>query len=185
MLRRSFRPAFPAMTVVWLATCVASAQYPTGTQYPGGQYPGGQYPPSQYPGGQYPGGQYPPSQYPGGQYPNTYPSTYPDNRLPGGIPMPNIKLPGKKPKAGEEVKQSLGAADGTLRKLGERDLLLQTAKNVVLRFRLLPKTRFLNKAGEPVRDSLIHAGDQLSVQASPDDPETAVRVTLVRSASAA
>jgi hypothetical protein len=54
----------------------------------------------------------------------------------------------------------------------------------VLRFRLLAKTRFLNKAGEPVRDSLIHAGDQLSVQASPDDPETAVRVTLMRSGTA-
>jgi hypothetical protein len=98
--------------------------------------------------------------------------------------MPQIHLPGKKPKdkpkGEEEVHSTVASADGTLRKLGEKDLLLQTGKHVVLRFRLLPKTKFLNKAGEPVRDSLMHAGDQLSVQVSPDDEETALRVILVR-----
>ena len=79
----------------------------------------------------------------------------------------------------------MASADGTLRKLGEKDLLLQTGKRAVLRFRLLAKTKFENKAGEAIRDSLLHPGDQISVQVSPDDPETAVRVVLVRAASPA
>jgi hypothetical protein len=78
----------------------------------------------------------------------------------------------------------MASVDGTLRKLGEKDLLLQIAKRAVLRFRLLSKTKFLNKAGEPVRDSLLHPGDQLSIQVSPDDEETALRVTLLRAGTA-
>jgi len=180
MKRRPFRPVLAVVPAILLCGALASAQYPTGTTYPGGQYP-----PNQYPtGGQYPnGGQYPPGQYP----PGTYPSTYPDNRLPGGIPMPNIHLPGRKPKGekGEEVKTTVASADGTLRKLGEKDLLLQTGKRAVLRFRLLAKTKFENKAGEAIRDSLMHPGDQISVQVSPDDPETAVRVVQLHSGSPA
>ena len=124
---------------------------------------------------------------PAANTPNTYPSSYP-NTLPGGIPMPQINLPGKKPKdkgaKGDEVQTTMASVDGTLRKLGEKDLLLQTAKRVVLRFRLLSKTKFLNKAGEPMRDSLLHPGDQLSIQVSPDDEETALRVTLLRAGTA-
>src|SRR5437764_10629824 len=88
-----------------LITALGRAQYPT-------QYPPGQYPPSQYPGGQYPqGGQYPGGQYPGGQYPNTYP-----NRLPGGLPIPEIKLPkrGDKSKSGskqEDAKLTVASVD--------------------------------------------------------------------------
>ncbi|MCX6632744.1 MAG: hypothetical protein NTW28_34520 [Candidatus Solibacter sp.] len=176
-MRRSLRPAVVAVRAMFLCGVLASAQYPAGGQYPGGQYPPNQYPP----GGQYPPGQYPPGQYPPGQYPDTYPS----NRLPGGIPMPNIHLPGRKPKAKaeEEVRSTVASADGSLRKLGEKELLLQTNKRAVLRFRLLTKTKFENKAGEAIRDSLMHPGDFISVQVSPDDPETAVRVMLVRSAS--
>jgi hypothetical protein len=183
MMRRPIRPAVVAVPAMFLCGVLASAQYPAG-----GQYPTGQYPPNQYPtGGQYPnGGQYPPGQYPPGQYPpGQYPNTYPGNRLPGGIPMPNIHLPGKKSKdkAGEEVRTTVASADGSLRKLGEKDLLLQTGKSVILRFRLLAKTKFENKAGEAIRDSLLHPGDQISVQVSPDDTETAVRVTLMRAAT--
>ena len=143
-MRRPIRPAVLALPALLLGGALASAQYPTG-----GQYPSGQYPPNQYPTG----GQYPPGQYPPGQYPNTYPS----NRLPGGVPMPNIHLPGKKSKTGkadEEVRSTVQSADGTLRKLGEKDLLLGSGKRVILRFRLLAKTRFENKAGESL--SLIH-----------------------------
>src|SRR6266496_289076 len=141
MTRRPYRPAVTLVPALLVCSVLASAQFPTGSQYPGGQYP-----PSQYPPGQYPPGQYPPGQYP---------STYPDNRLPGGMPMPNIHLPGKKPKASkEEVRTTVASADGTLRKLGEKDLLLQV-KRSVLRFRLLAKTKFENKAGEAIRDSLM------------------------------
>src|SRR5437899_6179466 len=100
-MRRTTYPSMAALSVMLICGVFASAQYPTGTQYPGGQYP-----PNQYPNG----GQYPP-----GQYPNTYP----DNRLPGGIPMPNIHLPGRKPKAGkgeEEVRTTVASVDGSLRK---------------------------------------------------------------------
>ncbi len=109
-----------------------------------------------------------------------------------GLPVPEIKLPKKKnDKSGssgsshDDEKMTVASADGSLRKLGEKDLLLQTGRKAVLRFRLLAKTQFRNKAGEPIRDSLLHAGDQLSVDVSPDDEETALRVTLLRSGTAA
>jgi hypothetical protein len=172
-MRRPFHPAVVAVGALFLSGALASAQYPSGGQYPTGQYPPNQYPP----------GQYPPNQYPPGQYPNTYP----DNRLPGGIPVPQIHLPPKKSKAdkAEEVRTTVAAVEGSLRKLGEKDLLLETGKGAILRFRLLAKTKFENKAGETMRDSLLHLGDQISVQVSPDDPETAIRVILVRSATPA
>lgn len=149
-------------------------------QYPPGQYPPGQYPPNTYPG------QYPPGTYPGQYPPNTYPT-----RLPGGVPVnvpvPEVKLPKKqgKDKAGDEVKMSMASTDGMLRKMGEKDLFLQTKPHKVLRFRLLAKTQFKDKAGEPMRDSLLHAGDQLSVQVNTDDEETALRVTLLRAGTEA
>ena len=143
-------------------------------------YPcGAQTPPSQYPPQQYPPGQYPPGQYPAGQYP-------PDGvRLPGGVsvPVPGIKLPKRGDKtadSGNGMKMTLVAADGTLRELGEKDLYVDVSGKGLLRFRLLAKTEFRNKAGEPARDSLLKPGDQLSVQANKVDPETALRVVLLR-----
>jgi hypothetical protein len=108
--------------------------------------------------------------------------------VPVGLPVPNIKLPSKTPKdkgKSDDIKTAVGSVDGTLRKLGEKDLVLQTPKRALLRFRLLAKTRFQNKAGEAIRDSLLHPGDQLSVQVSPDDAETALRVILNRSGTPA
>lgn len=148
-------------------------------QYPPGQYPPGQYPPGQYPPGQYPPGQYPPNTYP----PNTYPG-------PAGIPLPvpSIHLPSRKSKTDtstNSTRTTVESIDGTLRKLGEKDLLLQAASNKVLRFRLIPKTEFQGKDGKPVRDSLIHPGDKLTVEVSPDDVETALYVILEKSGSSA
>jgi hypothetical protein len=104
--------------------------------------------------------------------------------VPVGIPVPEAKLPKKDSKSAEDGKITLASVDGALRKLGETDLVLGARKGL-LRFRLLGKTRFLNPKGEPVRDSLLHAGDLITVQASPDDVETALRVVLVRSGTAA
>jgi hypothetical protein len=73
---------------------------------------------------------------------------------------------------------NLRALDGTLRELGEKELYIEASGKRVFRFRLLEKTQFRNKDGETVRDSLLKPGDQLSVQVSEDDPETAVRVVL-------
>jgi hypothetical protein len=141
-------------------------------------------PPGQYPSGRYPPGQYPPGQYPQDQYPaGQYPGQYPQQRLPGGLPIPELKFPRRQPKdAKQNSKVTVASVDGTLRKLREKDLLLQT-KRGVLRFRLLAKTLFLNKAGEPVRDSLLKPGDQLSVQVNPDDEETAIRVVRMKEGS--
>ncbi len=149
-------------------------------------YPG-QYPPGQYPPGQYPPGQYPPGQYPPGQYP--YP-TDPTMRLPGGIPVavPTIQLPKRGSKdekpSGDATKITVLGVDGTLRELREKDLFLETPKHL-LRFRMLAKTDFKNKAGEPVRDSLLKPGDQLQVEATKLDPETALRVVLIRAGTPA
>lgn len=149
-----------------------------------------QYPPSQYPPGQYPPGQYPPGQYPPNQYP---PNQYPV-RLPGGIPLnvpvPQINLPQRHPKdkksesSTDETKITLASAEGTLRRMGEKDLLLETSKDRVLKFRLLAKTQFRDTKGDPVRDSLLHPGDRLNVQANTDDLETAMKVVLLRAGTA-
>jgi hypothetical protein len=132
-----------------------------------------------YPPRQYPPGQYPPAQYP----PNTVPVT-----LPGGgtigVPAPEIKLPKRKKKDkkknDDELEVKLSSIDGTLRRLGEKELLIETAAKRVVRFRLLAKTQFRNTKGEAIRDSLLRPGDQLAVKVNPDDEETALRVVLVR-----
>ncbi len=101
------------------------------------------------------------------------------------------KIPGRKPKdssttpASTNAKISLRAVDGTLRELGEKDLYLEVPNHRILKFRLLGKTLFRDKEGETVRDSLIKAGDQLSVQVNGDDPETALRVILSRAGTQA
>jgi hypothetical protein len=142
-----------------------------------------QYPYPQYPPGTYPPGTYPPTQYP-----------YPDDRvrLPGGVPVevPTIKLPKRNPKdpkdknapAAENLKMTLRGVDGTLRELGEKDLYLEVGSGPkrLLRFRVLAKSQFRNKEGQPIRDSLLKAGDQLTLQVNVDDPETALRVILTR-----
>src|ERR1035437_7261799 len=86
--------------------------------------------PAQYQPGQYQPGQYPPGQYPPGQYPQSTP----------GVNLGDIiKLPKRKEKpVANDPTMTVTAVDGTLRKLGEKDLLLQT-KAAVLRFRLLSK----------------------------------------------
>src|ERR1051326_2167997 len=175
---------FPALLLGFTAALAAQVypgQYPT--PYPPGQYPPGQYPPNTYPPGQYPPGTYPP-----GQYPNTYPTRLPGG-VPIGLPVPEVKLPKKKgdktpDKGSSHEEMTVVSVDGSLRKLGEKDLVMQTGKKVVLRFRLLAKPQFRDRAGEPVRDSLLHPGDQITVEANPDDVETALRVVLLHSGTA-
>ena len=169
-----------AAGALWLAAA-AWAQYPG--QYPPGQYPG-QYPPGSYPP-TYPPGTYPPGTYPPGTYPpNTYPPNTVPVRLPGGVPVgvpvPEPKIPRKGSKEAQDSKITVASVDGALRKLTEKELVLG-AKKDLLRFRLLAKTLFVDTKGNPVRDSLMHPGDQLSIEVSPDDPETALRVVFLRS----
>jgi hypothetical protein len=157
--------AMPAVRLVPALLLLASLL--DGQSYPG-QYPQGQYPPGQYPSGQYPPGQYPPGQYPS-----------------NGIPMPSIHLPKRKPKDSNTSKITVASVEGTLRKLGEKDLLLETSSGKVLKFRLIAKTEFLGKDGKTMRDSLLHPGDRLTIDANPDDPETAIHVILSKSGSKA
>ena len=125
---------------------------------------------AQYPPGQYPG-QYPPGGYP----PNTIPAAAIPGRL-SGRRLPRRKLSEHLPdtaarrRAGRtarsrrsnfpsaarrtsrnrenEVKVTMAAVDGALRKLGEKDLVLQAGPKKLLRFRLLAKTQFRDKEGE-------------------------------------
>lgn len=171
-MRNPSLPAVPIVCALLLCAGVVAAQVPQ-AQYPG-QYPPGQYPPGQYP-------------------PNTGPNTYPlPGRVPVGINVPEIKLPKRESKDNKKsdstadgLQITVASAEGTLRKVGEKDLYVETAPKRVLRFRLLAKTRFQTSKGEPVRDSLLHPGDQLSVLVNTDDPETALRVFLVRGAKPA
>jgi hypothetical protein len=153
-----------------------------------GQQPPPTYPPGQYPPGQYPPGQYPPGQYPPGQYPTRLPGG-----IPVGIPIPEIKLPRRdksdKPDAKKQDKKgemtiALTTVDGTLRQIGEKDLVLESTKGM-LRFRLLAKTQFRDKKGEAIRDSLLKPGDQLQIEVNRDDEETALRVILLRTGTPA
>jgi hypothetical protein len=104
--------------------------------------------------------------------------------IPVGIPVPQVNLPKRGPKTDnpgpDNAKIALLGVDGALRELREKDLFLDVPGKHLLRFRLLVKTEFRNKQGEPVRDSLLKPGDQLTVQANKIDPETALRVVLVR-----
>jgi hypothetical protein len=104
------------------------------------------------------------------------------------LPVPNIHLPSRKPKTdapSNSTRTTVESIDGTLRKLAEKELLLQTASDKVLRFRLIAKTEFQGKDGKPVRDSLMRAGDKLTIEVSPDDVETALYVILNKSGSSA
>ena len=145
-------------------------------QYPQGQYPPGQYPPGQYPPGQYPPGQYPPGQYPGGSG--------------GGVSIPKIHWPKRKskdePKKDEkgEIAVAESEVNGTLKRLGEKELVLDLGDGKEQTFRLLAKTKFQNEEGEAIRDSLLHPGDRLSIRVTEADPETAVRVVRVQAGSA-
>lgn len=156
----------------WITICAAAllAGLPADGQYPPGQYPPGQYPP-----GQYPPGQYPPTPYP----PDPYPYPYPGPRLPGGIPAPRIPWPKRKSKD-EAKKGQVEKFEGMLRRLAEKELILDTHDQGTIRFRLLASTQFRNRKGEPVRDSLLKPGDQLEVQCDADDPETARVVVFLR-----
>ncbi len=138
--------------------------------------------PAQTAPGQYPPGQYPPGQYPPGQYPpETYP--YPGSRVPG-IPMPPVPWPKRKPKEGAK-KGEIEKFEGMLRRLSEKELVLETHEQGMMRFRLLVKTQFKDKKGQPVRDSLLKPGDQLEVQCDAIDPETARAVVFLREGTAA
>jgi hypothetical protein len=120
---------------------------------------------------QYPG-QYPPYGYPGGGM---------------GIPFPGIHLPGRKPKTENGSKITVESAAGTLRSLAEKELVLQltsgSSSGKIVRFRLIPTTEFLGKDGKPVRDSLLHPGDRVTIDVNPGDLETALHVILDKSGS--
>jgi hypothetical protein len=109
--------------------------------------------------------------------------------VPVGIPVPQVNLPKRTPKdenpSADSAKIALIGVDGTLRELREKDLFIDISGKRLLRFRLLVKTEFRNKQGEAVRDSLLKPGDQVTVQANKVDPETALRVVLIRDGTAA
>ena len=100
-----------------------------------------------------------------------------------GLPIPGIHLPGRKKdsKNDKAARVTVESVDGTLRRLAEKDLLLQASSGRVLKFRLIARTEFRGKDGKPIRDSLLHPGDKLTIDANPDDLETAIHVILIKS----
>lgn len=75
------------------------------------------------------------------------------------------------------------SVEGTVRVRAEKELLLQTDTNKVLRFRLLAGTEFRAKDGKPFRDSLIHPVDHIVLDVNSGDVETAIDVIFIASAS--
>ena len=126
------------------------------------------------------GGQYPPQQQ-GGQYPQQG----------GGLQIPSITIPKRKSKEEREAEKAakaeakasstvkLAAVEGRLRRLAPKEILVEVKKGEVLRFRLVAKTQFRRKSGEPMRDSLLNPGDRLSLMADPEDAETAILVAFL------
>jgi hypothetical protein len=102
-------------------------------------------------------------------------------RFPKKTPKEDAKKSGDKDK---ELKVSLKPFEGTLRKLTDKELILETEGGDVRHFRLLAKTQFRDPKGDSVRDSLLQPGDRVTVQVNADDEETALRVILDRSGSA-
>ena len=84
--------------------------------------------------------------------------------------------------SGAEAHQSQSVG-GTLRRKSDKDVVLETSSGKLLRFRLLPKTGFRDKDSKPFRDSLVHSVDNLVIYVDPDDVETVVSITVLKSAN--
>jgi len=111
---------------------------------------------------------------------------------PSGAVPPPASEPAPQPAQQQSVSQNRPAPspprasiDGTLRRLAEKDLLLQIPSGKVLRFRLLGKTEFHGSDGRPYRDSLLHPGDRIRVGVNPDDVETVLNVVFIGSGNPA
>jgi hypothetical protein len=102
----------------------------------------------------------------GGQYPGQ-----------GGIGIPGIPgvhMPKKKQKPADDApKVTYGTVDGTLRKLSDKELLLQGPSHKIMQFRLDEATEFR----KVTRDSL-QPGDHLTVEVNLDEVELALHVIL-------
>lgn len=98
--------------------------------------------------------------------------------------MPRVPWPTRRPKEGAK-KGEIEKFEGMLRRISEKELILETHEHGLMRFRLLAKTQFRDKKGEAVRDSLLKPGDQLEVQCDAIDPETARAVVFLRTGTAA
>ncbi|MBI3470610.1 MAG: hypothetical protein HY013_04570 [Candidatus Solibacter usitatus] len=112
----------------------------------------------------------------GPQYPpGTYPGRYPRSRGPG-IPMPRR---GKKDQSKTQAQQEqLKELRGMLRKLDEKELVIEATDKRILHVNVAAGTKYLKDAAE-VQSSDLLLGDHLLVEASQDDHGRyyAVRVT--------
>lgn len=110
-----------------------------------------------------------------------------------GLPIPQIHLPkrtpkdpdDKKGKPNSEIRVKLKSEEGTLRAISAKSLIIDSRDKDQKKYRLLAKTQFFDKEGDPMRDSLLKPGDHLQVSFNPDDEETALRVTLLKAGSEA
>lgn len=99
-----------------------------------------------------------------------------------GIPMPNIHLPKRAPKD-TSGKITVVSLDGTLRSIGETDVVVHTKSDKMLRFLVTSGAEFRGKDGKPADKSIFHPGDRVTIDTRPGDPEVAVHVILERAGS--
>ena len=137
-----------------------------------------QYPPG---GGQYPPGQYPPGQGGGGM------------GLPR-IPMPKTKAQKKKDadKAAAEKKkqdevENVVMLRGTMRRVSEKQAIIETKDKRIIRIETSAETKYVKKDTTEIKPADLQLGDQLLVDAVPDEKGyfRAVKVTLERPGTAA
>ena len=86
--------------------------------------------------------------------------------MPGGTSVPPINFPGRKPKdkntkSSEETHTTVASVDGTMRKLGEKDLLLRElrhrTKNDIMSIGSILRLQSRRSSTEEVRDALMAA----------------------------
>jgi Predicted membrane protein len=136
-------------------------------------YPGGNYPPGGYPGGGYPPG----VGYPGGGYPGGYPG--------GGVGIP---MPGRRKKeTKKEDTQPLLTVTGMLRKLDEKQLVIEAEDTRLISLKRTTKTKFLKKDGDDMKPSDLKPGDHVEIEATQNEEGyyTAVNVNFEKAGSAA
>ena len=89
-------------------------------------------------------------------------------------PLVCVRWTGKKPEdaAGKANSIMLAWVDGSMRSLGEKDLVLESDKSRLLRFRLVTKTQFKNKAGELETEA---AANRVAAEAERDQTQAGQR----------
>jgi hypothetical protein len=122
-------------------------------------------------GGPFPGGGYPPGGYPPGGYP---PGTYPGG---GGVGLPIPHRGGKKKNSKQDA-QPTQSIEGMLRRLDDKELVLEATDTRLLSLKRTASTKFLDSQGDPMKPADVKPGDHLQIDATQDDQGYFTAVTV-------